>query len=401
MTRQWLPPMTPDINSCDKSCQQFKFQQPYKSWKTKDFTISSVVKSHSKPFSNYDNYNDNGAQINMQPGRPIYSRQPNPIKHWRKQLIPREGSAGSRLISIRDVMDTPNGINTTSIEFKKICDASYGHPNTINTYYNYLKDNSIKKHDCKFDNNLGKFVSQTCNNNNKIRRASTIINKNYYTTTKAYLQSRVKLYEQRQSFSPISNTNNQYNYPGPNGAGKPASNSLNGSQVFYSLSEYQNASNCANVVKDGNRVRIIYKPNNMGFKQQGAVSSSLRIAKQKVDTINKNAVLMRNDWGPTGVSAAKYRGSSETPYFEKSRYETINCANSKRSTKVNKRIQPTGGSGNHTVCFYTPSHLILNNFVNNKTQKTGPGNKFITSKPISCKESLAHVRQTKNICKAK
>ena len=47
---------------------------------------------------------------------------PNPIKHWRKQLFPRQGTTASKArATISQLMDRPGGtLNITDVSFKYI-----------------------------------------------------------------------------------------------------------------------------------------------------------------------------------------------------------------------------------------------------------------------------------------
>ena len=54
------------------------------------------------------------------------------------------------------------------------------------------------------------------------------------------------------------------------------------------------SNNCANNCSINNNLVVIYKPNNHKFSIQGAVSSSSRIDKLKLDTINKNKASLKN-----------------------------------------------------------------------------------------------------------
>lgn len=78
--------------------------------------------------------------------------------------------------------------------------------------------------------------------------------------------------------------------------------------------------------------KTIYKPNNAQYGKQGAVDSSDRITRLKLNTVNKNAASYKNVFGS---SASKYLGMASTPYFTKSKYQA--CV-------------PMGLSGQKTLC---------------------------------------------------
>tara|TARA_Y100000992_G_C21273719_1_gene498552 strand:- start:3669 stop:5321 length:1653 start_codon:yes stop_codon:yes gene_type:complete len=62
---------------------------------------------------------------------------------------------------------------------------------------------------------------------------------------------------------------------------------------------------------------VYYKPNNCQFAQQGAVSSSSRILRLKVNTINKNAKYVGNSYGTSASTELAYSGSAQAPFINK------------------------------------------------------------------------------------
>lgn len=218
---------------------------PYVSWK--GISTNSIVPSYSRP----------------DPNATGTAFKANPIKHWRKQLIPTPNS-GSQRVGISLPMNTPGG----SVYLGNVPE---------NTSCLLATDSAagIKE-------DITKIVCVPCNPAAKqIRRASTLLNKNYYTDTKGYLRSRGISYIQnltQVSVCPI-----------------PISTSCNPNPT-------------------------VYKPNNTQFSQQGAVDSSSRITRLKLDTVNKNAASYQATFGTT---APKYLGMASTPYFLKSKYQPI------------------------------------------------------------------------------
>jgi hypothetical protein len=114
-------------------------------------------------------------------------------------------------------------------------------PTTKNTVFNTTKDASGNCVACNPETNI-------------IKSAVTLLNKNYYTDTKAYLQSRSQTYDQKLSINPI---------PGINYSAQP-SDSSTGSQVYFT-------DNCSDkkCTNGNSRVTTIYKPNNQQYSQQG------------------------------------------------------------------------------------------------------------------------------------
>ena len=282
---------------------------------------------------------------------PFYERLPrhsnkgslNPIKHWRKQLIAVNDS-GSSKASVSQSIDYPGG----SVSFNKniLLDCSSCIP-ALTTYLTEYQDN------CSCDSPI--------NNSQKITRprsSQTIIKKNYYTTTGAYLKNRVKTYIQNQTLNPSQPTTsyvktilqpksaNNYVYP--------MNSNIEGSQLYKSTSCIND--NCCNTTDCF--VSVIYKPNNPFYSVQGAVDSSTKIMNIKYQAITKNnfdfAQLNQNNTKTNlavngeelpGSTPIMYRGNTSAPYFIKSKYQDP----SKCIYSINNRMT-SGGSGIKSVC---------------------------------------------------
>ena len=65
------------------------------------------------------------------------------------------------------------------------------------------------------------------------------------------------------------------------------------------------------------KARAIVKPNNPKYHQQGAVSSSSRILRAKLNAVNKNAESIGNKYGDAAQNALNYNGQPEAPYINK------------------------------------------------------------------------------------
>ena len=285
-------------------CHNSNFRSCYKTWKSRENTLNSVVPGNSYPVIDITNSNV-----------PLKMKNANPIKHWRKQLMPTNGRVTNK-VSIDQVL-RPGG----SVQLKN----NNGSSDCSQIMKTYIKSNT--NINCCPDDEI-------LNQKQKARRSlssSTIIRnihdkttggRPYYTSHKAYLQSRVKLYDQRVKVT------------------KTEESSIT-SPEFRSVYRNQNP-NC----NENGFVTVIYKPNNSKFKQQGAVSSGLRIAKLNIDTINKNAESFRREWGQLGVNAARYKGNYEAPFFAKNKFENTSHVNS----KLNSYRKYSGGVGNHNIC---------------------------------------------------
>ena len=258
----------------------FTYKQPYVTWKGP--STGSAVPVWSRPLIN------NNTNINT--GTSFAAR---PIKHWRKQLVPATDSGISGRSGVGMSMDRPGGsVYLGATVDCSNCPVNLAEliPTTKNTVFNTTKDASGNCVACNPETNI-------------IKSAVTLLNKNYYSDTKGYLQSRCQTYDQKLSTNPISDINYD-NQP---------SDSSTGSQVYYT-------NNCSKkCASDNSRVRTIYKPNNKQYSQQGSVDSSLRLDRLKYNTITKNGKSFKPAWGQQGANAGRYRGTSEAPYFLKSK----------------------------------------------------------------------------------
>ena len=213
------------------------------------------------PFNNYENYiGINGAAT---------IRRAFPMKHWRKQLTPSQGSGRSK-VTISE-LERPGG--STTVQDTCVCEKdNYSTAYTVIDYKPNINNADVRANTC-------------CPSRQRIRSASTLVSPGYCASNSQYLQSRCKTYNQN----------------------------LNGN----------NTCDC----DSKNGCNSIYNPNNTPFAQQGAVSSSTRLLKLQVDTITANGNSFRSAWGANAANAGKYHGTSITPYFLKNKYEkcTSSC----------------------------------------------------------------------------
>ena len=351
--------------------------QPYVSWKDKTNMMTSAVPTWSRPIVNgaktptVVEYNGKTHIEYDRVNGPFGKARP--LKHWRKQLVARDGSGRGRS-GIGMPMDVPGGkvslgkndniqikrqeINFLNNKIKEM-EARGDNHKEITRVKNVVKllVNDITNCKCKNAKKLADYVipdnrykynlidtkknSTCCRQANVIKPATTILSKHYYTDTRAYLKSRGKRYNQNLSGTEASNIEyidkdtGRLLYPSDNANG-----------IRWSGPQIRNGDFCPCPAQ------LIYKPNNREFSIQGAVDSSTRIDRLKLKTITKNANSMggRNGRGPfgmEGVNANTYRGNFNAPYFLKSKNET--CNNHHRN-------------GDHTVCFLTPTGNIGNRF---------------------------------------
>jgi hypothetical protein len=247
---------------------------PYITWK--GLSTNSAVPSFSRP--------------DLTVSGPEFKA--NPIKHWRKQLIPSENSGNrNRRAAVGIPNDTPGGsvyLGNVNENTDCLLNAS--------SVTSGIKENIIKVNNTNFVYDLSDCLRGSCNSQrNYIRSATTILNKNYHVDRKSYLRSRCNLYDQ--------NLNSNITHP--------------------------NCTDCPNTTAN---CQSIYKPNNKQYSKQGAVDSSDRITRLKLNTVNKNAASYKELFGST---ASRYLGMASTPYFVKSKYQV--CV-------------PLRKTGNNTIC---------------------------------------------------
>jgi hypothetical protein len=298
-------------------------------------SVDSIISGNSRPYNNTDEsipsgpgfiprrYLTSSGSTIIKSGSNRHNRNvsaaPNPIKHWRRQLIPRENS-GTGKASVSQIMDRPGGSNYITTN-----ENNFINNNSINCIKSYIETNDPSNIVC----------NPICKK--KIIRGSVSCDDNYHTSSTSYLQSRVKTYDRIMARTEISGIN--YN-------NLPSDSSI-GSQNYYSQynkniydpSDNSTCLDCSCVS------RIIYKPNNRNYLKQGAVSSSIYTSNLK-QNINQLCII-RNKWGLDGVCSDKYTGVDYINNNNK------NLCKSKTSN-LSKRYS-SGGVGNHTVCFYTPS----------------------------------------------
>jgi hypothetical protein len=285
--------------------------QPYVPWKGN--STNNAVPSWSRP----------PQKTEKVPNGPDFKARP--IKHWRKQLDPTPYS-GSGASAIGMPFNRPGSEVFLGRDSSSNCETCSDSNATItkssneaeqyNTIYTYTSDKF-------FDVDTNKPVCVACNPEaNIIKPSNTLVSKKYYSDRASYLKSRCKQYVQNLSGKPIENIQ----YLNGNNPVWP-SDSPNGSQVF-------STNDCCKV--SGVPSTLIYKPNNNQYAKQGAVDSSDRITRLKLNTINKNGESFTIPWGASAASAGGYRGDTDAPYFIKS--------------KNQQTCVPFHRDGNKTVC---------------------------------------------------
>ena len=293
---------------------------------------NSVVPTWSRPNSNGVQSEPNNYQSAFGTARPS--------KTWRKQLAPTPFSGKGK--ATLDLVNTPGG--TTSVQDVSDCvycisDSSLNPlsiKSVINGNYSFLTPqipnqlfDNAEIYNVPSQNIYDKCVS--CDPvSNRIRPATTILSKKYYSDTKGYLQSRCQRFIQKYTPEQIQGIE----YVGPNGEQVWPTDDPAGPQTYLTP-------NCPANCPTDSTVFTYYKPNNKKFGVQGAVDSSTRLQKLKLDTVNKNATSFKEAFGGQGVAAGSYKATGDAPYFVKS---NLNHCYKQYYHK----------NGNPTMCFYTP-----------------------------------------------
>jgi len=263
---------------------------PYISWK--GISTNSIAPSFSRP--------------DLTASGPAFKA--NPIRQWRKQLVPSTNSGNpNRRAGIGMPMDTPDG----SIYLGNVAANTKCLLNAVNVGAAGLKENieiydnincNTRARDCYFDISNNRMVRIT--GPRRIKSATTILSKKYYTERIAYLQSRCLTFDQKLTANPITGVT----YLDASG------------DLLYptAANVKRNTQDCPATCPTRASCQTIYKPNNIQYAKQGAVDGSDRITRLKLNTINKNAASYKAVFGS---SASRYLGMASTPYFTKSKYQ--------------------------------------------------------------------------------
>lgn len=250
-----------------KSYNNHVRQGGYKSWKGAGVPVG-IASGTIRPLTNNDPTN------NSDPGFGL----PRPIKHARRgrsfiggeeNRVNRSSTGGTL---VQQMVDIPGGYSVSQNSCVGISVVASYYPNNA-----YLTENPDSNTQTK---------TFCCNAEQKARRramyASTNIKKNYYTTLKQYREDRCMTYDQRAfNFASGSYDKDVDAKPGgPLAAQNTYVANCQPTNEYYDGVEIINRSNCKPVV---------YKPNNYKFAQQGAVSSSTRMLKLNVETINRSS----------------------------------------------------------------------------------------------------------------
>jgi len=269
-----------------KSYNNHTNQGGYISWKGTGVFSNPVgiTAGNIRPLTNNDPLNNSNVGFGL----------PRPIKHYRKGRSIGDNnrvssSSGGSLI--KQMIDIPGGYNifpntvnetSNTVNLNEHCNTCHG----IGVISNWMPITNLTE---KPETNTQ--TSTFCCNDEKkalrrTRPTNTKLKKKYYTTTSQYLYNRCKTYEQQQ-----------FNYiTSGNSASKPGDpSSINNTYVGNCNPNLDidnpvvDTDGSYNTLTNPQGCKLTqYKPNNYKFSTQGAVSSSDRILRLNVETINTN-----------------------------------------------------------------------------------------------------------------
>ena len=217
----------------------------------KEPSTDMAVPSNSRPFHNKDTNLKTISRTDF---------KPNPIKHWRKQLMPHYETKSSKQVSIQQLDAPGTGISVDSNNI----DCAVQNIRILKENITILNQCNGIKVSLEDGVNNTKCVGGT---NNVRRSANTNIAKNYHRNYHSYLKSKCRTYEDNARLG-SQNDNGTYK-----------------------------SSKCSTIKKSDGTLcdkEIIYKPSNKLFSVQGAVSSSSNTIRKKNDAIYKNNASLKS-----------------------------------------------------------------------------------------------------------
>ena len=167
-----------------------------------------------------------------------------------------------------------------------------------------------------------------------IKPATTVLSKTYYTDSRAYLRARGKRYDQNlgsgSRIPGLKYTDSIGQVLYDNGEKGRANGEYGGLQCPPGSACGRSANGrCASAVQPGVPIsqgapRHTYKPSNRPFAVQGAVESSTRLDRLKLNTIQK-AAKSAGVFGAAAQSASRYTGRGAAPRTVKSDWSLAVC----------------------------------------------------------------------------
>ena len=244
-----------------------------------------------------------------------------PIKHWRKQYDNYNNRQSYHNRKLIQQYNTPGGYmvqtGRAKDNYNNPCECSGNVLGFSNyTLGEYNNSNIIKDSESSFDYTTCKEISNCILNDvpskakRKIRSTYNVpCTLNSYFSYYQYNHARCKEYEQNMngdlSYGSITNTSYC-------SCGLDSSCGLNSSSIYGCCCRPENAPQSC-------RKRAWTKPNNKKFWQQGAVSSSSRLLRLKVNTLSTAANSIGVEYGEGAANALTYTGNPTAPFITKSK----------------------------------------------------------------------------------
>lgn len=274
----------------------------YISWKGKTITqISSTIKKNTSSYI----INDYNIKLSR------------PLKIYRKELaINALSNSSVQRTGIKiDNLNMPGGKGTTEIDTPKTALYFIVDKNDSNTNVN-------ESNYCKGYTNETMCMAAQTNALSRVRSSGLIRKKynpeknndvSYHTTSKQYLESRNKTFNQ-----------NQYNFLKYGDSVVKPGGPLSEKNIYSPAG----ITHCDSYI-DGESgetvnpyVKIYYKPNNHQYATQGAVSAGSLITRKKFNTISTNAINFKTSYGNSVANALAYAGDTSYRFTIKDKIGT-------------------------------------------------------------------------------
>lgn len=276
--------------------------KPYISWKGQSITqITSTIKKNSSSTI----ISSNNIKLSQ------------PLKIYRRELgnisLP-DTSVQRSGIKIAH-LNMPGGKGTTEMDTPKtalylVVDENDSNTNVVETRY------------CEGYTNEKTCIASQTNALSRVRSSGLIRKKynadknndvSYHTTSKQYLESRNKTFNQ-----------NQYNFLKYGSSLVKPGGPLSEENIYAPTG----TTHCTQYIDENSGktitpyVKLYYKPNNYQYATQGAVSAGSLITRKKFNTISTNALNFKTSYGNSVANAMAYSGDTSYKYTIKDKIGT-------------------------------------------------------------------------------
>ena len=268
-------------------------QGGYKSWKG-DGVFSNpvgITAGNIRPLTNNDPTNNAPQNFGL----------PRPIKHYRKgiSVISLDDPTNSRQVKsstggslIGQMMDIPGGFSikknvpneiSNTQQLDRNCQTCQG----IGLISDWQPITNLTEKPQPETQSHEYCCNEERNALVRVRPASTLLDKNYYTTISDYLYNRCQTFEQKQ-FNYLSSGTSTVKPGEPLSQNNVYKANCNPNlEIQYTETLLPNALPLTPSNPRGCEI-VQYKPNNYKYAKQGAVSSSDRLLRLSVETSNQN-----------------------------------------------------------------------------------------------------------------